>query len=336
MSGTTYQDLPRASQFIVSMAGAAYDAQVERLNRKKSVRRCSLRVHVLRILALVLACVAAIPCRAQDKVTILYDAFGESKELTKAWGFSALVEHNGKRILFDTGNDAAIFEHNVKALGVDLTKLDFVVISHRHADHTTGLRYVLKVNPDVTVYVPTDGGNGFGGAPLPATFLRADESLPAKMRYFGGTDPEHFTWGKLYDTGNFVLVDRLTEVSPGIFLVRSVSQKKGTLELPELTLAIKRPNGLLLVDGCSHAGIEAILEAASAVDPRTEVVFGGLHLATTPLVEIDVLVENLKTKWKVQRIAPGHCTGEPAFARLRKEYGENYFYAGLGTTVELK
>jgi len=284
----------------------------------------------------VLVCVAAVPCRAQDKVTILYDAFGESKELTKDWGYSVLVEHNGKRILFDTGNNAAKFEHNVKALGVDLTKLDFVVISHRHADHATGLRYVLSVNPNVTVYVPADGSNGFGGAPFPKMYLRADESLPAKMRYFGGTEPEHFSSGKLYDTGNFVLVvNQLTEVSPGIFLVRTVSQKKGTLELPELTLAIKRPDGLLLVDGCSHAGIEAILEAASAVDPRTEVVFGGLHLVTTPVEEIDALVENLKTKWKVQRIAPGHCTGEPAFARLKKAYGENYLYAGLGTMVEI-
>ncbi len=289
-----------------------------------------MRIHVLRILAFLLVCVAAVPCRAQDKVTILYDAFGESKELTKDWGFSAFVEHNGKRILFDTGNDAAIFEHNVKALGVDLTKLDFVVISHRHADHTTGLRYVLKVNPNVTVYVPADAANGFGGAAFPKT----DESLPAKMRYFGGTEPEHFTAGKLYDTGNFVLVNQSTEVSPGIFLVRTVSQNKGTLELPELTLAIKRPYGLLLVDGCSHSGIEAILEAASAVDPRTEIVFGGLHLVTTPVEEIDVLVENLKTKWKVQRIAPGHCTGEPAFARLKKAYGENYLYAGLGTKIE--
>jgi 7,8-dihydropterin-6-yl-methyl-4-(beta-D-ribofuranosyl)aminobenzene 5'-phosphate synthase len=195
---------------------------------------------------------------------------------------------------------------------------------------------VLSVNPKVTVYVPADGGNGFGGALFPETFLRADDSLPAKMRYFGGTEPANFTWGKLYDTGNFVLVNQSIEVSPGIFLVRTVSQKKGTLELPELTLAIKRSNGLLVVDGCSHAGIEAILEAASAVDPRTEIVFGGLHLVTTPVEEIDVLVENLKTKWKVQRIAPGHCTGEPAFARLRKAYGENYLYAGLGTTVALK
>jgi 7,8-dihydropterin-6-yl-methyl-4-(beta-D-ribofuranosyl)aminobenzene 5'-phosphate synthase len=294
-----------------------------------------LRSHVLRILAFVLVSVAAVPCRAQDKVTILYDAFGESKELTKDWGFSALVEHNGKRILFDTGNDAAKFEHNVKALGVDLMKLDFVVISHRHTDHTTGLRYVLSVNPNVTVYVPADLANGFGGAPVPKAFFRPDESLPTKMRYFGGTEPEHLTLGKLYDTGNFVLVNQLTEVSPGIFLVWTVSQKKGTLELPELTLAIKRPNGLLLVDGCSHSGIEAILEAAGAVDPRTEILFGGLHLVTTPVEEIDALVENLKTKWKVQRIAPGHCTGEPAFARLKKAYGENYLYAGLGTKVEI-
>jgi 7,8-dihydropterin-6-yl-methyl-4-(beta-D-ribofuranosyl)aminobenzene 5'-phosphate synthase len=293
-----------------------------------------LRILILRILASLLLGVAAVACGAQDKVTILYDAFGESKELTKDWGYSALVEHNGKRILFDTGNNAAIFEHNVKALGVDLTKLDFVVISHRHGDHTTGLRYVLKVNPNVTVYVPADGANGFGGSPIPNTFLRADDGLPAKMRYFGGGDPpEHFTTGKLYDTGNFVLVSQQTEVSPGIFLLRTVSQKKGTLELPELTLAIKRADGLLLVDGCSHAGIEAILEAASAVDPRTEIVFGGLHLVTTPVEEIDALVENLKTKWKVQRIAPGHCTGEPAFARLKKAYGENYLYAGLGTKV---
>src|ERR1700685_2631705 len=313
-----------------------YDAQVPGPTNRISRWRRRVRILVWRIISilLVLLCLAAVPCPAQDKVTILYDAFGESKELTKDWGFSALVEHHGKRILFDTGNDAAFFEHNVNALGVDLAKLDFVVISHRHADHTTGLRYVLSVNPNVTVYVPADGANGFGGAPIPDAFFRADDSLPPNMRYFGGTDPEHLTFGKVYDTGHFVFVNQLSEVSPGIFLVRTVSQKTGTLELPELTLAIKRSNGLLLVDGCSHAGIEAILEAASAVDPRTEIVFGGLHLVTTPVLEIDALVENLKTKWKVQRIAPGHCTGEPAFARLKKAYGENYLYAGLGTKIE--
>jgi 7,8-dihydropterin-6-yl-methyl-4-(beta-D-ribofuranosyl)aminobenzene 5'-phosphate synthase len=99
-----------------------------------------VRIRLFRIAAVILFCAAALPCSAQDRITILYDAFGDSKELTEDWGFSALVEHQGKRILFDTGNNAAIFEHNVKAFGVDLTKLGFVVISHRHWDHTSGLR----------------------------------------------------------------------------------------------------------------------------------------------------------------------------------------------------
>ena len=66
-----------------------------------------------------------------NRVTILYDSFGKNPALTMDWGFAALVECGGKRILFDTGNSAQIFEHNVKAAGVDLRNLDFVVMSHR-------------------------------------------------------------------------------------------------------------------------------------------------------------------------------------------------------------
>src|SRR5947207_3469784 len=71
-----------------------------------------------------------------NRITILFDAFGRNPALKPDWGFSALIEYNGKRILFDTGNDAAIFERNVKALRADLKKLDFVVISQRHGDYT--------------------------------------------------------------------------------------------------------------------------------------------------------------------------------------------------------
>ena len=272
---------------------------------------------------------------AADRVTILYDAFSSNLALTRDWGFSALVEHDGKRILFDTGNNPEIFEHNVKALNVDLTKLDFVVISHRHTDHASGLKYLLKINPDVTVYVPADGSNGFGGAEFPPAFFRPEPSLPAKMRYFDGAYPEHARAGKLYDSSHFVLVDKLTEVAPGIFLVYTVSKIPRTLELPELTLAIKGPHGLILVDGCSHSGIEEILQAASAVDPHTHIVFGGLHLVQTPVPDIDRLADSLKNKWKLDEIAPGHCTGEPAFLRLQKAFGDRYLYAGAGTRLEI-
>jgi 7,8-dihydropterin-6-yl-methyl-4-(beta-D-ribofuranosyl)aminobenzene 5'-phosphate synthase len=272
---------------------------------------------------------------AVDRITILYDAFGANPALTRDWGFSALVEHDGKRILFDTGNNPEIFEHNVKALNVDLTKLDFVVISHRHTDHASGLKYLLKVNPDVTIYVPADGANGFGGSELPPAFFRPEPSLPAKMRYFDGAYPEHARAGKLYDTGYFVLVDKLTEVAPGIFLLYTVSNIPHTLELPEITLAIKGPYGLILVDGCSHSGIEEILQAASAVNPHTHIVFGGLHLVQTPMPDIDHLVDSLKNKWKLDEIAPGHCTGEPAFLRLQKAFGDSYLYAGLGAHIDV-
>jgi glyoxylase-like metal-dependent hydrolase (beta-lactamase superfamily II) len=91
----------------------------------------------------------AAPC-----ITILYDAFGKNVSMKKDWGFSALIEMNGKRILFDAGDNPDIFAQNVKAAGVDLTRLDFVVISHRHSDHTGGLTYLLKVNPNVKIYAP--------------------------------------------------------------------------------------------------------------------------------------------------------------------------------------
>jgi len=272
--------------------------------------------------------------QAADRVTILYDAFSDSKEIVKDWGFSALVEHDGKRILFDTGNNAEIFQRNVNSLGVDLTKLDFVVISHRHSDHTTGLKYLLKVNPKVPIYVARELAGMFGGN-LPGSFLRPASSLPPKMRYYEGSYPADVPTGKIFDEGNFILVDKLTEVAPGIFLLPTTSKNPGTLELRELTLAIKGPRGLMLVDGCSHAGIEEILQAASAIDSRFHVVFGGLHLVTTPEDQIDLLVANLKSKWKLEKIAPGHCTGEAAFLRLQKSYGEDYYYAGAGTRLEL-
>src|SRR4051812_1619446 len=82
---------------------------------------------------------------AESKITILYDAFGDDAGMKKDWGFSALVEVAGKRILFDPGNDRKIFAANVKAKNIALTNLVFVALSHRHSDHMAGLSQVLSV-----------------------------------------------------------------------------------------------------------------------------------------------------------------------------------------------
>jgi 7,8-dihydropterin-6-yl-methyl-4-(beta-D-ribofuranosyl)aminobenzene 5'-phosphate synthase len=275
-----------------------------------------------------------IDAQAQNRVTILYDAFGKPSSLQKDWGFAALIEYGGKRILFDTGNNADTFAHNVKALRIDLKRLDFVVISHRHGDHTSGLNYLLTVNPGVRIYVSKETYGVFGSL-LPGTFYRRVESLAPDMRYFGGAPAETIRHGTPWIGSNFVYVDSLTEVATGIYLIPTISQTPGTLELRELSLAVKTPQGLILTTGCSHPGIEKILEAATAVDKHVHLIFGGLHLVTTPDAEIERIATVLREKWKVDLIAPGHCTGEPAFAALQKAFGEQYLYAGLGTILKL-
>jgi len=108
----------------------------------------SLKVAAMTICAA--AAIGASPAYPQSspaQITVLYDAFGKTSTMKKDWGFSALVEYGGKRILFDTGNNADIFAHNVEAKGIDLRQLDFAVVSHRHGDHTSGLNHLLKSIP---------------------------------------------------------------------------------------------------------------------------------------------------------------------------------------------
>jgi 7,8-dihydropterin-6-yl-methyl-4-(beta-D-ribofuranosyl)aminobenzene 5'-phosphate synthase len=269
------------------------------------------------------------------RVTILYDAFGDRPGLERDWGFSALVEYGGRRILFDTGNDGDIFARNVRALKVDLRHLDFAVISHRHADHTGGIPYLLRANPRVTIYAPNERFGLFGGR-VPTTMIRPDTALPARMRYFGGAVPAELATSSLWPGAHFVPVDSLTEVAPGIAIVSTVSNTLGTLELHELSLVLRTPQGLVVFVGCSHPGIETILKATRPYGDHVHQIFGGLHLVSTPDAEIQRIAVALRDDWRLDLIAPGHCTGEPAFDALGRAFGDRYVYAGLGTVIELR
>src|SRR6266853_3142518 len=166
------------------------------------------------------------------RVTILYDAFGKPSTLKRGWGYSALVEYGGKRVLFDTGGDNNDFAFNVKTLGVDLTRLDFVVLTHRHGDHTSGLNYVLSVNPGVKIYTPAEGA-AFG-TPSPPGLMkliqRKVDSVPEDLRYFGGNPPEKNSAGTPWPGANFVQIRQPTEVLPGFFLFSTQSDVTGTKE----------------------------------------------------------------------------------------------------------
>lgn len=271
---------------------------------------------------------------AKAQITVLYDAFGEPSVMQKDWGYAALLEYGGKRILFDTGNNPDILAHNAKAKNVDLSKLDFVVMSHRHGDHMGGLAYLLSVNPKVKIYAPKEAF-GVYGADLPSTFYRKDSSLPLEQRYYSGASPDVMRFGSAWPGANFQLVDRNIEIAPGINLIALVSDKPGMLELRELALAINTPDGMAIVVGCSHPGIDKIVEAATAINPRIHFVVGGFHLVVSSDPEIERIVTALHDTFRVEYVAPGHCTGEPAFTALKKAFGDHYRYAGLGTTLML-
>jgi 7,8-dihydropterin-6-yl-methyl-4-(beta-D-ribofuranosyl)aminobenzene 5'-phosphate synthase len=118
-------------------------------------------------------------------------------------------------------------------------------------------------------------------------------------------------------------------------LIALVSDAPGTKELKELSLAINTADGIVLVVGCSHPGIAGIVAEAAKINPHIHFIAGGFHLVAAQDPAIEKIATTLHDTYKVDYIAPGHCTGEPTFAALQKTFGEHYLYAGLGTTLDL-
>jgi 7,8-dihydropterin-6-yl-methyl-4-(beta-D-ribofuranosyl)aminobenzene 5'-phosphate synthase len=305
--------------------------------KKANTKEEPVKQHIaLRALAgIVLLLAGMATAETSNRVTILYDSFGKNPALTMDWGFAALVEYGGKRILFDAGGNPDILARNAATKNIDLSRLDFVIMSHRHGDHMGGLAYVLRVNPDVEIYAPKERSGVYGDDQPSSTWYRKDASLPAEQRYYSGAPPEILHMGSAWPGANFHLIDRNTEIAPGMYLIALVSDKPGTLELKELSLAIKGPQGVILIVGCSHPGVEHIVREATAIDPHISILFGGLHQIQAPDPEVGRIAAVLHDQYKVERVAPGHCTGEPKFAALKRAFGDHYVYAGVGSVVDL-
>jgi len=274
---------------------------------------------------------------APAKLTVLFDAFGKPSDLKRGWGYSAFVEYGGRRILFDTGGKGADFAYNAAALNVDLKRIDFVSLSHRHGDHTAGLSHVLSQNPGVTIYTPLEaaGFNSPIGPPLSNLIKRYVASVPDDLRYFGGNTPAELKSESPWAEAHFVQIREPTEVLPGFFLFSTRSEQPGTREMNEISLVFRTPQGLVVVVGCSHPGIEKILDSAVKIDPRIHAVFGGFHLVDLSDAETTDLVMRFRDKWKIERMAAGHCTGQFAFAEMVRIYGDHFDHAGVGSVITL-
>lgn len=296
---------------------------------------------------------------SEGTITNLYDAFGRDTALTKDFGFSCITKYRGKTILFDAGSHAGIFKNNTTQLGIDLTKVDFVVVSHGHFDHLNGLDYLLQVNPKVKIYFPYDI---FWGAPVPFDATGQEpqlkDSLPLHMQYFDGGDTRFLInqSGRFWNT-NIEFVKTSKEILPGLNLIATSSQYMGyfscypgksfvegqfdqnhddckNTNLPELSLSMKTDQGEVLIAGCSHTGIETIVKQTQSVtNNKIDLVYGGFHMIPFDRTQTIQLVNMLKNDLKVQRVAPAHCTGHLAFKILKDTYENDYLYAGLGETI---
>ena len=241
------------------------------------------------------------------RVTILYDNTTAREGVKADWGFACLIEGMAKTVLFDTGTDPAILLGNAQALGIDLARVDAIVISHLHADHTSGLTSVLEKRPRVTVYVPA------AIAVLPES---TDQLTLKKI-----SRPET----------TIVQVLKPVDICPG---VRLTGQFIGPNLIPEVSLLLETKAGGMLITGCAHPGIVNIVRRTAAWRGKpVEAVIGGFHLNQTPEPEVLKIIAEMKAAGIV-RCGAGHCTGDPAIALFRTAYGEAFIPLGVGRTID--
>jgi 7,8-dihydropterin-6-yl-methyl-4-(beta-D-ribofuranosyl)aminobenzene 5'-phosphate synthase len=233
------------------------------------------------------------------RFTILYDNYLYKEGTQPDWGFSCLIEGTEKTILFDTGTQPQILMHNVNFLNVDLSKVNQIVISHNHGDHTGGLSAVLERNHDVTVYIPIS---------FPSEFVLRVEKLKAKAQ----------------------TVDKPLEICRNVYLTGEMGDA-----IKEQSLIIDTSKGLIIVTGCSHPGIVNILKHAKQIlDRPIYLVFGGFHLMDKSDAELQKVLESFK-ELKVEKCGATHCTGDKAIAMFKKAFGENYVPMGTGKILEI-
>lgn len=256
------------------------------------------------------------------------------------WGLSMLIEADGTRILFDTGFGTAAV-HNAQLMGIDLTTVDRIVLSHGHRDHTGGLRDVLLrmrkeveviAHPDIWALKYTRFGDKpehYSGIPFPRELL---ESLGA---HFNLTkDTVHIT-NSIFTTGEIPMTTGYEDVDAGLLVKVSGGLQPDSLS-DDLALIIDSDFGLVVIMGCAHRGIVNTLKQAQKVTGK-ELIYaaiGGTHLVHASKERLDKTAAALQ-EMGVQYLGVSHCTGFNASAYLAREFGGRFFQNNSGTRLTL-
>ncbi|NTW46636.1 MAG: MBL fold metallo-hydrolase [Chlorobaculum sp.] len=238
-------------------------------------------------------------------------------------GFATLIETGGKRILFDTGQLSAL-DVNCRKLGIDLSGIDMIVLSHGHYDHAGNLAEVLRVAHKATLCLHPAALVGRYSIrndkpkliDMPGEAKQAIAALPAERVRFV-QEPVSLTDG-VFLTGP---VPRQTtfEDTGGPFFFDPEGVQPDPID-DDLSLWIEEPQGLTVLAGCCHSGIVNTLdyiESLTGPKPIARLI-GGMHLAAASEERLARTIEALK-KRDIARLIPCHCTGQAATKLFQRE-----------------
>jgi 7,8-dihydropterin-6-yl-methyl-4-(beta-D-ribofuranosyl)aminobenzene 5'-phosphate synthase len=251
------------------------------------------------------------------RLTILGDNSVNRPGVKSVWGFACLVESRGHTVLFDTGADPAVLKDNLAALKVDPSRIDAVVISHYHGDHTNGAPGLGKL-PGPRVFIP----RSFEDHPDVAARLQS-----AGLRLAPVSQP-----APLYDG---MTISAPLPFGGSIALPSGAAGQSFTDKGWEQCLTIETAAGLVIVAGCSHPGILAMLEEVKRRNNRPlHLVIGGFHLIGRPDSEVRKIATSMQAMG-VEHVSATHCTGEAAAHVFRNVFGDRYVNAGVGAVLNL-
>lgn len=280
------------------------------------------------------------------KITFLSEncRVAQNETLGTEHGLSVLIEHNGVNILFDTGA-SDLFLRNAEAMGIDLRRTDYAVLSHGHHDHGGGLRYFLNFNPDAPVFLSE------------LAFAKLYNTAGAEPRFIGLNPslqddfPDRFRpvkqFGEIAD--NTWIITKIPRHSPEPAGNRTLMVERDDSFTPdeflhEIILCILSGERLFCFTGCSHNGILNMLDAVSQGFPaQKKVLISGFHMMnprTGILEESEETVENvaevIRDDQTVETVITCHCTGQEAFDILKRTLGEKLHYGATGAIFKFE
>lgn len=256
------------------------------------------------------------------------------------WGLSILVETGEVNVLLDTGKSISA-SHNADILGIDLSKIDKIVLSHGHSDHTGGLRQILtRMRKEVEIIAHPDmwaakyaRRQGEADRYIGIPFQRQElESLGGSFNLT--TKPIKIT-DNIMTTGEIPMVTDYEETDPDLFVKEATGWQPDKL-LDDQALIINTEQGLVVILGCAHRGIVNTIYHAQQLTGVKQVhaVLGGSHLISASEERVWLTIAALRDLG-VQRLGLCHCTGLSTSVLLAQEFGDSFFFNNTGTSINL-